>query len=279
MNQRPHQSLSLIASNNPGFARKILPQPAGRAKNSARNMLPNQGTDARFTPTQWGLVLAAKAGDAVGAAAMNELCGKYWYPAYAFIRRQGCSPHDAEDLVQGFFDNVLRRDWLANVGPEKGKFRNFLLACLKNHRINQIEKDKGPMRNPGQPVVSFDLHEAERCYALEPRDEVDPAVLFDRRWAMTLVERVLAELKAQYAAKDKTELFDMFYPFLIGNAERGDFAPAAAKLNMNEGAVRKAVTDLRKRFRELLLEEIAQTVKDPADVEEERAYLLRLFGR
>lgn len=239
-----------------------------------------QGTEARFTQTHWSVVLAAaQAGGPQADAALEELCRKYWYPLYAFVRRQGCGPPEAQDLIQGFFAHLLRRDWLAGVGPEKGKFRTFLLACLKHYLQNLRARELGPRRHPGQPILSIDALEAETRYGREPTDEQDPAKLFERRWALTLIEQVLQRLKGHCAAVGQATLFEVLCPYLTGDAERGDYAGIAAQLHMSPGAVRTAVTRLRGKFRELLREEIAHTVADSSEVDAEIAHLLGLFER
>jgi RNA polymerase sigma-70 factor (ECF subfamily) len=174
---------------------------------------------------------------------------------------------------------VLRRDWLAHVGPEKGLFRTFLLACLKNYLLNERARELGPTRNPGQPILSIDAQEAETRYGLEPPDEEDPARLYERRWAFTLIGQVLQQLKSQCVADGSAGLFDALSPYLTGDAARGDYSAIAARLNMTEGAVRTAVARLRAKFRDLLRAEIACTVDSPAEVDGEIAHLFKLFER
>jgi RNA polymerase sigma factor (sigma-70 family) len=237
------------------------------------------GTEARFTQTHWSLILTAKAGESGAELALDELCRKYWYPVYAFLRRQAQSPQDAQDLTQGFFTHLLRRDWLGRVGPEKGKFRTFLLACLRNYIHNQRERDLGPTRNPGHPLLSIDAQEAERRYHQEPCDVQDPSKLFERRWAFTLIGEVLRALQAEWAQQGKAGEFALLHPFLTGDAERGGYAAAASQMGMTEGAVRVAATRLRTEFRSRLREEIARTVEHPEDVEGEIAHLFEIFMR
>jgi RNA polymerase sigma-70 factor (ECF subfamily) len=232
-------------------------------------------SDARFSSTRWSVVLHAARGDAPGAqAATEQLFCRYWYPVYAFLRRHGQSPHDAEDLTQDFFARLLSRQWLAGVEPGKGLFRTFLLACLRNHLSHARVRANGPTRHPGRPILSIDARSAEERYALEPADVRDPASLFDRRWAYALIEETLQRLREHYAAESKAALFDELRGHLIGDAERGDYAEAAARLGMSEGAVRVAASRLREHFRERLRAGVGRTVDDPRDVDEE---IRRLF--
>ncbi len=237
-----------------------------------------QNTEAQFGQTHWSMVLSAKDKDVPGAeAALEKLCRSYWYPLYAFLRRQGKGPEEAEDLTQGFFVHLLAKDRLQSVHPAKGKFRSFLLACLTNYVNNQREKEQAAKRGGGQVVLSIDASDAEEHYRLEPVDVQDPAKLFERQWASMLIEEVLRQVKEQCASNGKPKLFDALHPFLTGDAERGVYASIATKLGMNEGAVRVAVTRLRNDFRELLFTEVARTVDDPAEVESEIRQLFSAF--
>jgi RNA polymerase sigma-70 factor (ECF subfamily) len=242
-------------------------------------MDPRPSSVQRFNPTPWSIVLAAaRSGDAAGRQALEKLCGIYWYPLYAFIRRRGVPPHEAQDLTQGFFGDLLGRDWSRNVDRSQGKFRTFLLACLENYLHKQHARDSCSLRSPSQPIISLDGQEAEDRYRWEPVDGLDPQKLFARRWAMTLVGRVLEELKARYTADGKGDLFQALHSHLTGDAERGEYATIAARLGSTEGAVRVATTRLRADFRAGLRAEILRTVGAPAEVEEEIAHLFGLFS-
>jgi RNA polymerase sigma-70 factor (ECF subfamily) len=234
----------------------------------------------RFGTTRWTLVLRAAGTDGPDAMhALDRLCSKYWYPIYAFVRRQGRPPHEAEDLTQGFFADLLSRDWLAGVAAEKGRFRTFLLACLRNH-LSHVRAHEGCLtRYPGQPIISFDARAAEDRYGMEPSDVRDPATLFERRLAFSLIDDVLKRVREDYAAEGKAALFDALRDHLVGDAERGRYAETAAKLNQNEGATRVAVTRLRERFRERLRAEVARTVEDPRDIDEELRHLFATCSR
>lgn len=241
-------------------------------------MEPKQGTSAQFAPTRWSLITAAKASDGGADEALAELCNTYWYPVYAFLRRQGKSPHDAEDLTQGFFAHVIGRDnWLGKVDRTKGKFRSFLLACLQNYWSNERARESGPRRNPGTPLVALDAMEAEERYKLEPQDGADPAGLFERKWAESLVSRVLTGLEHDYEKRGSARLFHTLRPFLVGENEYGDSAALAAQLGMSAENTRTVTSRLRGEFRERLRREIEETVSGPQEVEEELRHLALLF--
>jgi serine/threonine protein kinase len=165
-----------------------------------------ENTSAQFAQTHWTLVLAAAERQSPGGQeALEHLCRAYWYPLYAFLRKSGRSPHDAQDLVQGFFAHLLAKESrLKSAHPAKGKFRTFLLACLKHYVANQRDKERAASRNPGQPILSIDESQAEERYRLEPADLTDPAKIFERRWAFTVVERALHQLKEVHAAEGKS---------------------------------------------------------------------------
>jgi RNA polymerase sigma factor (sigma-70 family) len=239
------------------------------------------GTAAQFGQTQWSVVLAAADQQAPGAAeALEQLCCAYWYPLYAFLRRSGRQPHDAQDLVQGFFVHLLEKESrLKSARPNRGKFRTFLLTCLKHYVADEQDKAMASRRHPGQPLLSIDQELAEDRYRCEPADVTDPARIFERRWAFAVVEQTLNQLRESCANEGKADLFDALAPFLTGNAERGDYVPVAARFGMSDGSVRTEVSRLRVRYRDLLMKEIARTLDDPADVDAEVRDLFALFSR
>jgi RNA polymerase sigma factor (sigma-70 family) len=239
------------------------------------------GTAAQFSQTQWSVVLAAADQQAPGAAeALERLCRAYWYPLYAFLRRSGRQPHDAQDLVQGFFVHLLEKESrLKSARPNRGKFRTFLLTCLKHYVADEQDKAMASRRHPGQPLLSIDQELAEDRYRCEPADVTDPARIFERRWAFAVVEQTLSQLRESCANEGKADLFDALSPFLTGNAERGDYVPVAARFGMSDGSVRTEVSRLRVRYRDLLMKEIARTLDDPADVDAEVRDLFALFSR
>jgi len=209
--------------------------------------------------------------------ALEQLCKIYWPPLYAFLRKQGRSPDDAKDLTQGFFVHILYTDGLRNIHPTKGKFRSFLLACLNNYVQNERDKERAEKRGGGQTLLIIDDSEAETGYGIEPEDQTDPAKLYDRRWASTLLSEVLRLLKQKCNQERKSELFDELCPFLTGDAERGvTYADVAGRLRMSEGAVRVAASRLRSEFRELLRSEVGRTVSSQEEVDEELRYLVSI---
>jgi len=228
------------------------------------------GRNGAFATTHWSVVLAAGGLDAARSApALEQLCGRYWYPINAFIRRRNFDRQEAEDLTQMFFASLLDHEAFKQVHPHKGKFRAFLLASLGNFLANDWDKRRALKRGGQFRLVSFEEAAAEDRYGLEPVEPASPEKLFDRRWAFMLVEAVLARLKAEYAAADKTNLFAKLEPGLAGESGPGWLAGLAMELAMSEGALRVALHRLRRRFGELLRDEVAQTVTSAAEVNEE----------
>ena len=230
-----------------------------------------------FALTRWSVVLAA-AGPASRSRrrrALGELARINWYPLYAFIRRQGAPHEQAEDLTQGFFARLLEKEGLAAVAKDKGRFRSFLLAAVKHFLSNERDKARAIKRGGGTPPLSLDLLAGESHYAAEPADRMTPEKAFDRRWALAVLDEVLARLRREYAQSDRRQLFEALEPALAAEADAPSHAEVARKLGMTEGAVKVAAHRLRKRYRELLREEIAQTVDGPELVDEEIRYLLQ----
>jgi RNA polymerase sigma-70 factor (ECF subfamily) len=237
---------------------------------------PGPSDAAGFAATRWTLVLAAARGNVTprAAEAMAELCRVYWYPLYAYVRRRGHDTHEAEDLTQEFFLRLLAQNYLAGIDREKGKFRAFLLASLKHFLANEWDRSQAQKRGGGQTMLPISTVEAENRYRLEPWHDLTPERLFERRWALTVLDQVLARLQAELSAEGKQPVFDGLKPFLTGGRESGGYALAAAELGMTEGAVKVAVHRLRRRYRQLLRDEIAQTVAGPEEIDEEIEYLL-----
>ena len=203
---------------------------------------------------------------------MAELCRIYWYPLYAFIRRRGHGAQDAEDLTQEFFARLLDKHFLAAADREKGRFRTFLLVAVKRFLANEYDRAQAQKRAGGQRIVPLDGLEPEARYHLEPADTMTPERLFEQQWALTLLEQVLARLQAEMTAAGKAALFESMKGHLAGTREE-TYAATAARLGLSEGAVKVAVHRLRRRYRDLLQEEIAHTVAGPEDIEEEIRYL------
>lgn len=229
-----------------------------------------------FTTTHWSSVLHAGGNDSPSArAALERLCAAYWYPLYAHVRRRGCGPDDAADLTQEFFAVLLRRNSLANVGPEKGRFRTFLLTSLDYFLHDQSARDRAAKRGGGVALIQLDALDAEQRFALEPATHETPDKAFDRRWAAALLEQAFARLEIEQTQTGKTELFAQLKPFLAREIEPGEYDVLAGELGMASNTIAKTVQRLRLRARELLLDEAAQTVAAAGDVEKE---LRELFG-
>jgi len=230
----------------------------------------------RFATTRWSLVLAAgQATNVRSAEALASLCEMYWYPVYAFIRRQGCRAEDCADLTQAFFARVLEKNYFHDADPARGRFRAFLCASIRHFLSNERDRARTLKRGGTQPPISLDVETAEGTYRLEPRDDLTPEKLFDRRWALILLERVLARLRHNHVSAGKGEMFDRLKGFLTGDSTGVLYADVAKALGMTEGAVKVAVHRLRRHFRDTLIQEIAETVSDPADIDAEIEYLLK----
>lgn len=230
----------------------------------------------RFATTHWSLVLAAGAETGAGAnEALARLCELYWYPVYAFVRRQGYSADDAADLTQGFFARVLEKSYLRDADPQKGRFRSFLLGCLRHFLSNERDRARALKRGGESVLVSLEQETAEGRYLVEPRDELTPEKIFDRRWALTLLDQTLSRLRDEHVARGKLAVFDELKGFLTGDSADVPHASVAKALGVTEGAAKVAIHRLRRRFRNLLMEEVASTVADPGDVNDEIRHLLR----
>ena len=235
---------------------------------------------ADFRTTHWSVVLAAGQQDSsAGSQALARLCAIYWYPLYAYVRRRGQAVHEAEDLIQEFFARLLQRDFLQNVSPDKGRFRSFLLASLKNFLANEWRRAQTQKRGGGIAPISLDGQRAESRYQLEPIDTAAPEALFERRWALTLMEQVMTRLRQEHARNEKADLFDELKIFLTGEGKSMTYAELAAKHGVSESAVKMAVLRLRHRYGELLRLEIAQTVATPKEVEEEIRHLIAVVSQ
>jgi RNA polymerase sigma factor (sigma-70 family) len=229
----------------------------------------------RFATTRWSLVAAAK--DPAARQALAELCGLYWYPVYAFVRRQGNSADDAGDLTQEFFARLIERAGIAAADPAKGRFRSYLLGACRHFLANERDRAATKKRGGDRIVESLNLTDAERRYAAEPADDHTPEQIFERRWALTLLDAVLTGLRAEYATAGQEMLFDRLKSSLTGDAT--PYADLAAELGITEGAVKVAAHRLRRRYRDRLRAAIAETVASPDDVEEEIRDLFAALGR
>ncbi len=232
--------------------------------------------NARFAATRWSIVLAAGNWREGGQSrsAMESLARAYWFPLYAYIRRIGNPSHNAEDLIQGFFTHLLEKNALDSVDRNKGKFRSFLLASLKNYISDQRDHQNAQKRGGGQKLVELDSFEAEKRYTIEPVDSITPEKVFEQRWAWTIIDQVMEQLRKQYADRNQENLFDELKGSLTMGTETATRSELARQLGMDENALSVAAHRLRRRFRELLREEVSQTVATPELVDEELKYLL-----
>lgn len=225
------------------------------------------------------MVLTAADPRAPGSAeALEDLCSAYWYPLYAYVRRLGHGPEEAEDLTQAFFARVLEKQFLTHVGPEKGKFRSFLLTCLKRFVMSEWAAAKAVKRGGGHRPLSIDLRDAENRYLHEPATGLTPERVYERRWALTVLERSLAALATEFAERDKQELFDALKVYLAAANSAPSYSQTAERLGMTEQAVKVAIHRLRERYRAKVEQEISQTVEDPARIGEEIEELFRALA-
>jgi RNA polymerase sigma-70 factor (ECF subfamily) len=239
---------------------------------------PATGNDV-FATTHWTVVLAAGQRHTPQAdRALEELCRTYWFPLYAYVRRRGYAKADAEDLVQAFFARFLARNYLEGLSAERGRFRAFLLASLKHFLANEWDKSQRQKRGGGVTILSLDWQTADTQFQIAATGEPSPDQAFDREWALALLAKVIERLQAECVADGKGKLFDQLKVFLAAGKSETAQAEIAKVLGMEEGAVRVAVHRLRKRYRVLLREEIAQTLSEPAMVDEEMRALFGAFA-
>jgi RNA polymerase sigma-70 factor (ECF subfamily) len=222
---------------------------------------------------------AAKSDTVTTQAALEKLCRTYWYPLYAFVRRRGRSAHDAQDLTQAFFARLLARNWVGDADRERGRFRTFLLTAMSRFLSDEWDKARAQKRGGGLEHVPVQLDSAETRYGHEPIDDHTPEQLYERGWALTLLDTVLHRLRAEYDTSGKSELFTTLHPTLVGDRESQPYAELAARLRMNEGAVKVAVHRLRARYRHLLRDEITQTMARAEDVDDELRHLFSVLAR
>jgi RNA polymerase sigma-70 factor (ECF subfamily) len=224
-------------------------------------------------------VLAARADDSPQSAeALETLCRTYWFPLYAFVRRQGRSPEDAQDLTQEFFARLLQKGYLKSVAREKGKFRTFLLVALKRFLANEWDRQHALKRGGFTPILSIDQEFAESRFKSEPVDNVQPDQLFDRQWARTLLDQTMKRLEEEYVSTGRARLFETLRTLIAKEDSGLPYADVAAHLKLTEAAVKMAVYRLRARYREILKAQIAQTVSSDQEIEEELHDLFAAFG-
>ncbi len=229
-----------------------------------------------FATTHWSVVLAAgEAATPRAQAALEQLCRTYWYPLYAYLRRFGHNEADAQDLIQSFFASLIEHEWVATADPAKGRFRSFLLVCLKRFVSVQAQKANAWKRGGRNALISLDDQDAAGRYALESVEDLAPEAVFDRRWALTLLEQAWDRLRAECQAAGKLPLFEHLKAAQAEETQAQSYEQLAASLKLTESALRSALFRLRSRYREILREEVAQTVSDPREVDNEIRYLLR----
>jgi RNA polymerase sigma-70 factor (ECF subfamily) len=239
----------------------------------------DSSSGARFPTTHWSCVVRAGDPSVPGARkAIEELCRAYWFPLYAFVRRQGNEPEAAADLVQGLFVKLMEHNALAAADAGRGRFRTFLLAACRNYLADCRKLDRAQKRGGGRAAVSIDSAAAEGSYSAEPVDHLTPERLYERDWALSLLQRVLSGMRREYENDGKAALFARLEPTLAGGPEALSHAAIAAALGMTEEAVQVAAYRLRRRYRRLLRAEIAATVADPADVDDEIRALFAALG-
>ena len=240
---------------------------------------PAPAGNARFATTHWSLVVSAGSDSSPeGRAALESLCASYWYPLYAFARRGGAEAHAAQDLVQGFFAELLEKDWIRQADRGRGRFRTFLLAAFRHHASHEREKARALKRGGGRKVLPLDFETGEGRYQLEPADERTPERLFERRWALTLLDAALARLREEHERSGRLDLFEALRGTLVAGGASSPWAEVGAKLGMTEGAVKVAAHRLRRRYREVLRRAIGETVADPSEVDDEIRHLMESLG-
>lgn len=227
-----------------------------------------------FVTTHWSVVLRAGRSDTTRARdALAKLCQTYWFPLYAYVRRRGHSPEDAQDLTQEFFARLLEKNWVADADQSKGRFRSFLLSAMNHFLADEWDKARAQKRGGGAPTLPLQFDTAETRYGYEPADNATPERSFELRWALTLLAEVLQRLQTEYEQEGKAGLFAALNPCLVGERTAQPYAELAEKLGVSEGTVKSAVYRLRQRYRQLLREEIAQTVATAGEVEDELRHL------
>ena len=236
--------------------------------------------DPVFATTHWSAVLQAGRPDSPEAArALAELCSVYWYPLYAYVRRQGFDVPTAQDLTQDFFAKMLEKNYVGIADRKRGKFRWFLLTAFKCFLANEWDRARAQKRGGGAKPLSLDEMTAEERYRHEPADALTADQLYDRRWALDLLDRARLRLRDEFAAAGKAERLAHLEPFLSGRSPTTDYAQAASRLGLSEAAVRQEAHRFKKRFGELLREEVAQTVAQPDEVADELRYLIDVVCR
>ena len=235
---------------------------------------------ARFATTHWSVVLSAgRTPDDASRGALETLCARYWMPLYAYVRRHGHAPDDAQDLTQAFFAHLLEKNTIARADRTRGRFRSFLLASLRHFLADEADRARALKRGGGVRILPLEFETGEHAYVREPADNATPEQLYERRWALTLLDNVLARLRDEHARDGRAAQFDALGPCLTGTGAGQPYADLAARLGLTEAAVKSAVHRLRRRYRALLREEVAHTVAGSGDVDDELRHLLAVLAR
>jgi RNA polymerase sigma-70 factor (ECF subfamily) len=230
----------------------------------------------QFPETLWSLVILAGSGATERSSqALEKLCSVYWYPVYAFIRRKGYDIEPARDLTQGFFALLVEKNYISSADHQRGRFRTFLRMAVQRFLLNEIDHEQALRRGGGAVVLSIDAESAEGRYRAEPSHALTPESVYERRWALTVLERALRRTQE----RDESGRFAALAPFLTGDAPRGSYESAAATLKISEGAFKTAVHRMRQQYRESLRAEIAATVRDEAEIDGEIRYLMDVLAR
>jgi RNA polymerase sigma-70 factor (ECF subfamily) len=237
------------------------------------------GSQAQFPTTRWTQIVEAGGPTSTGAReALNELCGAYWSPVYAYLRRKGIDSHQAKDLTQSFFVRLLEMEFHKLANRNKGRFRSFLLTALNNFRIEEWRRQNARKRGGAAHIVSIDENEAEERFDRLPQQEPDPIKIFDRAWADTVIGHTKTRLKDSFARRGRLEVFDALAPFLAREPDPTKYAELAGHLNMTRENVQVTLSRMNDAFGECLRAEIARTVETPADTDDELRYLLAAWS-
>jgi RNA polymerase sigma-70 factor (ECF subfamily) len=231
-----------------------------------------------FATTHWSLITRATTASPEGRAALEALCRAYWFPVYAFARKQGCGAADAEDITQDFFAEIVQSEFLQRADPERGRFRSYLLTAVKRSIANAHERATAQKRGGGAHLISIDEPIAEKQFLEIDDPGLDPSQTYERSWALTVLQRARHRLRAEQAAMGRLREFELLEPFLSAPPAEGEYAALATSLNMARNGVAVAVHRLGKGYRNLVRDEIANTVEDPADVADEMNHLLKVLS-
>lgn len=253
---------------------------SGEMDSSVENSVAPLPKGERFVSTHWSVVLQAADSSAPDSLqSLEKLCQTYWYPLYAYVRRTGCSPEAAEDLTQGFFTQFLEKKYLSSVDPNKGRFRSFLLASLKHFCAKEWRRQNAQKRGGHCPAVSLDALTAEERYRLEPVERMTAEDIYERRWAMTVLHAAFEKLSEECRTSGKESLYGELKGALSGDADLRAYSEIAVRLSLSVDAVKAAVHRLRQRYRELLRAEVANTVADSTEVDQELRHLFAVLSR